>query len=128
MVRRKNDGVKMTSQLATKNAHSLGMTADDGTLDRYLETINRGRPSVDKHLAAVEIPRPIVLTENSRYKLKLIRYEKDCYYFIRENLLTRLGQRSITYGSKPRAMQVFEADKIVWFRETYSLRSVSVPC
>jgi hypothetical protein len=56
MAGRRNDGVKMTSQLATKNTHSLGITTDDAMLDRYLETINPGRPSIDDHLGAIETP------------------------------------------------------------------------
>src|SRR5882672_10793314 len=74
------------------------------------------RPSVEDHLGTVETPRPIVLLDHGRYKTKLVHYE-DFYYFIREDRITRLGQRSITYASKRRAMQVFEMDKIRWWRE-----------
>jgi hypothetical protein len=117
---RKNDGVTMTRQFATKNTRALGMTTDKGVLDRYLDAVNPGRPSVEDHLGAVETPRPIVLLDHGRYKTKLVHYE-DFYYFIREDRITRLGQRSITYASKRRAMQVFEMDKIRWWRETFDL-------
>jgi hypothetical protein len=48
MTARKNDGVKMTTQIATKNTRALGMTTDDGMLDRYLGTPNPGKPSFDE--------------------------------------------------------------------------------
>lgn len=120
MAGQKNDGVKMTGQLATKNKRTLGMTTDDGMLDRYLDTVNPGRPLVEDHLGAIETPRPIILVENVRYRIKLVHFE-NFYYFLREDQITRLGRRSITYGSKRRAMQVFEMDNIKWRLETYSI-------
>lgn len=121
MTSRKNDGVKMTSQFATKNTHALGMTTDNNTIDRYLKTRNPGKPSYDKRLEGALAPHPVVLRNGKWLKVKMVRYGDSCYYFLREDSPTGLGQRSITYGSKRRALQVYEAEKIKWWRETYSL-------
>lgn len=122
MTGRKNDGVKMTGQFATKNTHALGMTTDGGMLDRYIDTPNPGKPSFDKRLEGANTPRPVVLKDDGNVRIKLVHYE-DFYYFLLDDLMTGLGQRSITYGSKPRAMQVFSTGKIRWWRETYPIAS-----
>ena len=124
MAGRKNDGVKITTQLATKNTRTLGMTTDDGMLDRYVNTPDPGKPSFDKRLDGAHTPRPVLLKDDGLVRIKLVHYE-DFYYFLRENLTTGLGQRSITYGSKPRAMQVFSTGKIKWWNETYPIASSS---
>jgi hypothetical protein len=96
------------------------MTTDDGMLARYLDSANPSRPAATDHLGAIEIPRSIVLVDRERLRIRLVHYE-DLYYFIREGLITKLGQRSITYGTKRRAILVFEMDKLRWWRETYKL-------
>jgi hypothetical protein len=114
----------MTTQAATKNTLRLGMTTDDGILDRYVNTPDPGKPSFDKRLDGAQTPRPVLLRDDGVVRIKLVHYE-DFYYFLREDLATGLGQRSITYGNRSRAMQVFSTGKIRWWKETYPNASSS---
>jgi hypothetical protein len=112
MIGRKNDGTtKMTRQRATKNTFELGMTMDSGTVDRYLDAGNPGRPlAVDKWS---EVPKPVIVRDGRRTRVKLVRYE-NFYYFVCEDFASKMLLRSITYGSKERAMDVYKRDKIHW--------------
>jgi hypothetical protein len=116
---RKNDGVTMTNQLATSNTHSLGMTTDNEMLNRYIDTPNPGKPSFDPRLDGAHTPRAVLLKSEGGVRIKLVHYE-NAYYFLREDARAGSGQRSITYGNEQRALQVFRAGAIRWWRETYS--------
>jgi hypothetical protein len=121
MINRKNHGtVTMTSQRATGNTRTLGMTTDDGTIERYLRTANPGRPSTDSHIGAVEKPRSVTLRDGRYQKIKLF-IERGCYYFLRETRFTQLAERSITYNNKERALAVHAAGTIRWRSETHPI-------
>jgi hypothetical protein len=92
-------------------------------LDRYLGTPNPGKPSFDERLEGANTPMSVVLKDDGRVRIKLVHYE-GFYYFLREDLKTCLGQRSINYSNRPRAMQVFSAGKIRW-REEYPIAASS---
>jgi hypothetical protein len=88
--------VKMTSQFATKNTYRLGMTTNGGILDRYIETPSPGRPSIEKHLGAVEKPISVTLRDTRYEKIELIKFPTFCY-LIREHKLIKLRQMSLRY-------------------------------
>lgn len=106
--------VKMTSQFATKNTYRLGMTTNGGILDRYIETPNPGRPSIDNHLAAVERPISVTLIDGRHQKIELIKYPTFCY-LIRERKRTKFHQVSFRYPPDgKRAKQDAELGRVIW--------------
>jgi hypothetical protein len=106
--------VKITSQLATRNKHRLGMTANGGMLDRYIETPNPGRPMVDSHLGAVDKPISTFL-KNGRYeKVELIRFPTFSY-LVREHKHVNLIQQSPSYPADGvRAKRAYALDQVKW--------------
>jgi len=120
VINRKNHGtVTMTSQRATGNTRTLGMTTDDRTVERYFQTANPGRPSTDSHLGAIEKPRSIVLQDGKYERLELVCHQGFCY-FLRDNHFLELGHKSINYPDSRRALQVRGNGRIVWRATAYS--------
>lgn len=121
MISRKNDGtVKMTSQNASKNLFTLGITQDGNTVNRYLTTPNPGRPAVT---GPIDVPIQAVLLETRRVKIVLVKY-RNFFFFIRDDFRLKQRSRSITYSQRSRAIQKFESNKIIWL-ETNELPAQS---
>jgi len=106
--------VKITSQFATRNKHRLGMTADGGMLDRYIETPNPGRPAVDSHLGAVDKPISTFL-KNGRYeKVELIRFPTFSY-LVSEYKHLKLIRGSFRYPADGvRAKRAYALGQVRW--------------
>jgi hypothetical protein len=106
--------VKMTSQFATRNKHRLGMTANDGVLDRYIETPNPGKPTLDSHLGAVEKPISTFLKSGRYEKVELIKFPTFSY-LVREHKLFKLWQKSYQYPPDGvRAKQAYALGQVRW--------------
>jgi hypothetical protein len=128
-INRKNDGtVKMTRQRATSKPHLLGMTGDDGTLFRYLQTAGEKTP---KQAAAERLLELLQSEQNGTIKPEEIKFAPK----LSNGVLLPIGayhlcfvgniwfwfykkegemKVSITYRSPKRAEHVFYAGTIEW--------------